>query len=465
MPTSFDTFKLSPPLLRAIQSRGYETPTPIQTDAIPLILEGKDVLGCAQTGTGKTAAFALPAIEQLLDPATDHQHKLRVLVLSPTRELAIQINDCFEDYSKHTNVRQTVVHGGVGANPQIQRIRRGVDIVVATPGRLLDLHGQKQIDLSTVQLLVIDEADMMLDMGFIDDVSKIVGLVSNRQQTLLFSATLPKEIQTIASDWLSTPTTINVVPDAIPIHLINQSVFYVENINKDLLLIQYLFATPRARTLVFVRTKQDAERVTRNINRAKLEALPLHGNKSQGRRRKALEAFKSEQAPILVATDVAARGLDIDNISHVINYALPEYPEIYIHRVGRTGRAGSKGEAISLCASHERYYLEQIEKLAGISVEVREWNYDDFGNLFQLERAMNRRKGKRAKKSENTDAAESNEFNESGESDGNTWVRDGRGKKNKKKKKRKRQSKVITMDDITPSRNTEKYSPTKRTLD
>ncbi|MCH2371356.1 MAG: DEAD/DEAH box helicase [Pirellulales bacterium] len=460
MPASFDTFGLSPPLLRAIKSRGYEIPTPIQKDAIPLILDGKDVLGCAQTGTGKTAAFALPAIEQLLDEETNRHHKLSVLVLSPTRELAVQINDCFEDYSKHTNVRQTVIHGGVGANPQIQRIRRGMDIVVATPGRLLDLHGQNHIDLSTVQLLVIDEADMMLDMGFIDDVSKIVHLVSNRQQTLLFSATLPEEIQTIASDWLSTPTTINVVPDAIPIHLINQSVFYVENINKDLLLIQYLFAKPRARTLVFVRTKQDAERVARNINHAKLEALPLHGNKSQGRRRKALEAFKSEQAPILVATDVAARGLDIDNISHVINYALPEYPEIYIHRVGRTGRAGSKGEAISLCASHERYYLQQIEKLAGISIDVREWNYDDFGNLFQLERAMNRKKGKRAEKPENTETVEENE------SGGNTWVRDGRGKKKKKKKnKRKRQSKGITMDDITPSRDTDKYAPRKRTLD
>ena len=211
---------------------------------------------------------------------------------------------------------------------------------------------------------------------------------------------------------------------------------------------------------MFVRTKQDAERVARNINHAKLEALPLHGNKSQGRRRKALEAFKSEQAPILVATDVAARGLDIDNISHVINYALPEYPEIYIHRVGRTGRAGSKGEAISLCASHERYYLQQIEKLAGISIDVREWNYDDFGNLLQLERAMSRKKGKRAEKPENTETAEENE------SGGNTWVRDGRGKKKKKKKnKRKRQSKVITMDDITPSRDTDKYAPRKRTLD
>ena len=228
----------------------------------------------------------------------------------------------------------------------------------------------------------------MLDMGFIDDVSKIVKLVTNRRQTLLFSATLPREIETIAADWLSNPVTANIVPDAIPIHLIQQSVYYVENINKDLLLIQYLFATPRARTLVFVRTKQDAERVSRNINRAKLEALPLHGNKSQGRRRKSIEAFKSEQAPILVATDVAARGLDIDNISHVINYALPEYPEIYIHRVGRTGRAGSKGEAISLCASHERYYLEQIEKLADIKINRREWNYDDFGNLLQLERSM-----------------------------------------------------------------------------
>ncbi|MEL0095179.1 MAG: DEAD/DEAH box helicase [Planctomycetaceae bacterium] len=458
MSASFESFGLSPSILRAVQTRGYQTPTPIQSKVIPLVMKGKDVLGCAQTGTGKTASFALPAIEQLINSTADGIHKLRVLVLSPTRELAIQINECFDAYSKHCNVRQTVIHGGVGANPQIQRLRKGMDVVVATPGRLLDLRQQEHIDLSSVELLIIDEADLMLDMGFIDDVSKIVKLVTNRRQTLLFSATLPREIETIAADWLSNPVTANIVPDAIPIHLIQQSVYYVENINKDLLLIQYLFATPRARTLVFVRTKQDAERVSRNINRAKLEALPLHGNKSQGRRRKSIEAFKSEQAPILVATDVAARGLDIDNISHVINYALPEYPEIYIHRVGRTGRAGSKGEAISLCASHERYYLEQIEKLADIKINRREWNYDDFGNLLQLERSMHRKKGKRR-----TDSKE-HEANSEDSPMENQWER-GRGKKKKKKNKRKRQSKVITMDDISPSKNSAKYAPKKRTLD
>ena len=456
MSASFESFGLSPSILRAVQTRGYQTPTPIQSKVIPLVMKGKDVLGCAQTGTGKTASFALPAIEQLINSTADGIHKLRVLVLSPTRELAIQINECFDAYSKHCNVRQTVIHGGVGANPQIHRLRKGMDVVVATPGRLLDLHQQEHIDLSSVELLIIDEADLMLDMGFIDDVSKIVKLVTNRRQTLLFSATLPREIETIAADWLSNPVTANIVPDAIPIHLIQQSVYYVENINKDLLLIQYLFATPRARTLVFVRTKQDAERVSRNINRAKLEALPLHGNKSQGRRRKSIEAFKSEQAPILVATDVAARGLDIDNISHVINYALPEYPEIYIHRVGRTGRAGSKGEAISLCASHERYYLEQIEKLADIKINRREWNYDDFGNLLQLERSMHRKKGKRR-----TDSKEHG-ANSDDSPMKNQWER-GRGKK--KKNKRKRQSKVITMDDISPSKNSAKYAPKKRTLD
>jgi len=458
MSASFESFGFAPSILRAVQTRGYQTPTPIQSKVIPLIMKGKDVLGCAQTGTGKTASFALPAIEQLINSTADGVHELRVLVLSPTRELAIQINECFDAYSKHCNVRQTVIHGGVGANPQIQRLRKGMDVVVATPGRLLDLHQQEHIDLSSVELLIIDEADLMLDMGFIDDVSKIVKLATNRRQTLLFSATLPGEIETIAADWLSNPVTVNVVPDAIPIHLIQQSVYYVENINKDLLLIQYLFATPRARTLVFVRTKQDAERVSRNINRAKLEALPLHGNKSQGRRRKSIEAFKSEQAPILVATDVAARGLDIDNISHVINYALPEYPEIYIHRVGRTGRAGSKGEAISLCASHERYYLEQIEKLADIKINRREWNYDDFGNLFQLERSMHRKKGKRR-----TDSRE-HEANSDDSPMENQWER-GRGRKKKKKNKRKRQSKVITMDDISPSKNSAKYAPKKRTLD
>ncbi len=457
---TFERLGFSCALLRAIERRGYEHPTAIQQEAIPPILNGDDVLGCAQTGTGKTAAFALPTIEKLTSAELTPEHQLRVLVLAPTRELAVQINDCFEAYSQHTSVRQTVIHGGVGANPQIQRIRKGMDVVVATPGRLLDLLEQGHLSLQTVELLVVDEADMMLDMGFIDDVTKIINLASNRNQTLLFSATLPPEVQSIADNWLDNPKTITVVPDAIPIHLINQSVFFVENINKDLLLIQYLFATPRARTLVFVRTKKDAERVAGNINRVKLEALPLHGNKSQGRRRKAIAAFRSEQAPILVATDVAARGLDFDNISHVINYALPEYPEYYIHRVGRTGRAGAKGEAISLCASHERYYLKQIETLADISIAVREWNFDDFGSFPQLERASQRR---RKRKPDDQEAMETDA--EQATSDA-SWVR---GKRKKKKKKKKRQSRVITMDDIkSPSQQsgaTGKYAPKKRSLD
>ncbi len=463
MDSSFDSFGLARPILRAIESRGYTTPTQIQVDTIPLILNGKDVLGCAQTGTGKTAAFALPAIQQLIANEDDKSHRLRVLVLAPTRELAVQINECFEAYSRHTNVRQTVIHGGVGSMPQIQRLRKGMDIVVATPGRLLDLLDQGHIHLDDVQLLVVDEADMMLDMGFIDDVSKVVNSAINRQQTLLFSATLPEEILSVADQWLNIPTTVNVVPDAIPIHLIKQSVVYVENINKDLMLIQYLFATPRARTLIFVRTKKDAERVAKNINLVNLDALPLHGNKSQGRRRKAIEAFKSNEAPILVATDVAARGLDFDNISHVINYSIPEYPEFYIHRVGRTGRAGAKGEAISLCASHERYHLQQIQALAGISLSVKQWNFDDFGNFPQLERAHQRRK-KTRKPQEAIADPETLDRQEESEQSG--WVK---GKKKKKKKKKKRQSRVITMDDINSKaahkKAAGKFAPKKRSLD
>ena len=387
MRSSFKKLGLTEKITSAVKSIGFETPTPVQEQVIPLLIKGIDVKAAAQTGTGKTAAFALPLLQKLQMKPIETNNP-RTLILAPTRELATQIAGDIEKYSANLDLKILAIFGKAGIQAQIESLNSGVDILIATPGRLLDLHQQEHIDLSSVELLIIDEADLMLDMGFIDDVSKIVKLVTNRRQTLLFSATLPREIETIAADWLSNPVTANIVPDAIPIHLIQQSVYYVENINKDLLLIQYLFATPRARTLVFVRTKQDAERVSRNINRAKLEALPLHGNKSQGRRRKSIEAFKSEQAPILVATDVAARGLDIDNISHVINYALPEYPEIYIHRVGRTGRAGSKGEAISLCASHERYYLEQIEKLADIKINRREWNYDDFGNLLQLERSM-----------------------------------------------------------------------------
>ncbi|MBM00352.1 MAG: DEAD/DEAH box helicase [Rhodopirellula sp.] len=462
MDSSFDSFDLSRPILRAIESRGYTTPTRIQEDTIPLILNGKDVLGCAQTGTGKTAAFALPAIQQLLANEDDASHSLRVLVLAPTRELAVQINECFEAYSRHTNVRQTVIHGGVGSIPQIQRLRKGMDIVVATPGRLLDLLAQGHVHLDDVQLLVVDEADMMLDMGFIDDVSKIVNSANNRKQTLLFSATLPEEILSVADQWLNTPKTVNVEPDAIPIHLIKQSVIYVENINKDLLLIQYLFATPRARTLIFVRTKKDAERVAKNINLVNLDALPLHGNKSQGRRRKAIDAFKSNEAPILVATDVAARGLDFENISHVINYSLPEYPEFYIHRVGRTGRAGAKGEAISLCASHERYYLQQIEALARITLTVKQWNFDDFGKFPQLERAHQKRKNTQRPQGANKDS----ETLDHEEPEQSGWVK---GKKKKRKKKKKRQSRVITMDDINPkaahNKAAGKFSPKKRSLD
>ncbi len=462
MDSSFDSFGLARPILRAIESRGYTTPTRIQVDSIPLILNGKDVLGCAQTGTGKTAAFALPAIQQLLANEDDASHSLRVLVLAPTRELAVQINECFEAYSRHTNVRQTVIHGGVGSIPQIQRLRKGMDIVVATPGRLLDLLAQGHVHLDDVQLLVVDEADMMLDMGFIDDVSKIVNSANNRKQTLLFSATLPEEILSVAEQWLNTPKTVNVEPDAIPIHLIKQSVIYVENINKDLLLIQYLFATPRARTLIFVRTKKDAERVAKNINLVNLDALPLHGNKSQGRRRKAIDAFKSNEAPILVATDVAARGLDFENISHVINYSLPEYPEFYIHRVGRTGRAGAKGEAISLCASHERYYLQQIEALARITLTVKQWNFDDFGKFPQLERAHQKRKNTQRPQGANKDS----ETLDHEEPEQSGWVK---GKKKKKKKKKKRQSRVITMDDINPkaahTKAAGKFSPKKRSLD
>jgi ATP-dependent RNA helicase RhlE len=448
---TFEELGLSDPLIKAVKVAGYDTPTEIQIEAIPRILAGKDILGCAQTGTGKTAAFALPTIQRLLKTSLRPPrggknksrrgivHELRCLVLAPTRELAGQISENFREYSHFTRLRQTVVFGGVGPKPQIQRLQRGVDILIATPGRLLDLHGKGHLELDQVQTLIIDEADMLFDMGFIRDLERIVKLTPPKRQTLLFSATIPAEVQQQAAQWLRNPHSIEITPEAIPIELINQKIYFIERGVKDQMLIQYLCSTPRGRTMVFVRTRMDADRVGRNLNKVGLTAVSLHGEKAQAKRKRAITDFKSEEPPILVATDVAARGLDISSVSHVINYAVPEFPEIYIHRVGRTGRAGAKGEAITLCSSDERYHLGRIEELVDMKLPTAEWPFEDFPDLPHLEKAYHRKKTGHDPRRKQRWEKRSTGKHANGSSE---------GRQRKPKKKRKSRGKAITQKDI-----------------
>jgi ATP-dependent RNA helicase RhlE len=332
-----------------------------------------------------------------------------------------------------------VIFGGVGAKPQIQRLQRGVDILVATPGRLLDLHAKGHVELDQVQTLIIDEADMLFDMGFIKDLERIVRLTPPKRQTLLFSATMPPEVQQQAAKWLRNPYSIEITPEAIPIELINQKIYFIERGVKDQMLIQYLCSTPRGRTMVFVRTRLDADRVGRNLNKVGLTSVSLHGEKAQAKRKRAITEFKSEDPPILVATDVAARGLDISSVSHVINYAVPEFPEIYIHRVGRTGRAGAKGEAITLCSSDERYHLGRIEQLVDMELPTAKWPFEDFPELPHLEKAYHRKKtGHDPRRKQRWEKRSTGKHAEGTSS----------GRRRKPKKKRKSRGKAITQKDI-----------------
>lgn len=373
----FADLELSEAILKAVAEEGYETATPIQAKAIPHILAGRDMLGCAQTGTGKTAAFALPTLARLASshPRGSHSNsgrgrKIRVLVLAPTRELTSQIGESFHAYGRHTGLRHTVIYGGVGQNPQVRALRSGVDTLIATPGRLLDLMNQGYVDLSQVEILILDEADQMLDMGFIHDLRKIVSRVPTSRQTLMFSATMPTEIRQLAGAWLRDPAEVQVAPTATPIEKIEQSVYFVDKRNKPHLLSHFLLETARSRTIVFTRTKHGADQVVKHLIRVGLKAEAIHGNKSQAARQRALAQFKSSQPPVLVATDVAARGLDIDDISHVVNYDLPIVPDMYVHRIGRTARAGAEGIAISFCARDERSQLQQIERLTRQRIRV-----------------------------------------------------------------------------------------------
>jgi ATP-dependent RNA helicase RhlE len=368
----FTDLDLIEPLVRAVHAAGYTTPTPIQEQAIPHVLTGRDLLGCAQTGTGKTAAFALPILQRLVaaPPARPGQRAIRVLVLSPTRELAAQIGESFTVYGRHTGLTNTVIFGGVGQTPQTDALRRGVDILVATPGRLLDLMGQRFVRFDRLEVLVLDEADRMLDMGFIHDVRRIIAAVPRQRQTLFFSATLPRDIQTLARDILTDPVRVEVTPTATTVEAIRQEVYFVEKADKRALLAHLLGDPAITRALVFTRTKHGADRVVRHLVRGTCRAEAIHGNKGQGARERALANFKRGVTRALIATDIAARGLDIDAVSHVINFDLPNEPEVYVHRIGRTGRAGAAGIAYSFCDLDEREYLTDIERLIGLAIPV-----------------------------------------------------------------------------------------------
>jgi ATP-dependent RNA helicase RhlE len=368
----FDALGLAPALLRAVREEGYESPTPIQANAIPHVMEGKDLLGCAQTGTGKTAAFALPILHRLLHSrARDNNHPpIRALVLSPTRELASQIADDFRRYGRHTSLRTAVIFGGVSQHGQEQMLRRGADIVIATPGRLLDLVSQRLVSFSQLEVLVLDEADRMLDMGFLPDVRRILAVLPRKRQTLLFSATMPDPIEVLANTMLSAPVRVAVNPVASTVERVSQSLYFVDRSQKSALLEHVLRNREISRALVFTRTKRGANQVALRLAQASIRAEAIHGNKSQAARERALGQFKAGSIRVLVATDIAARGIDIDSISHVVNYELPEIPETYVHRIGRTARAGASGTALSFCDAAERQQLRGIERLIRMPVPV-----------------------------------------------------------------------------------------------
>ncbi len=367
----FQDLGLSAPLLRAVEEKGYETPTPIQEQAIPPVLQGRDLQGCAQTGTGKTAAFTLPILQLLAaEPPVRGRRPIRALVLTPTRELAIQIDECCRDYARYTPIRHCVIFGGVNQRPQVEALERGVDLLVATPGRLLDLIGQGYISLDAIRFFVLDEADRMLDMGFIHDIRRILPLLPAKRQTLFFSATMPADIAALAARILHDPVLVAVTPPASVVETISQRVYFAEKSEKSELLIRLLRESEARQVLVFTRTKHGADRLARILNRAGVQAAAIHGNKSQNARVRAMNDFKSGACRVLIATDIAARGIDIDQLPLVVNYDLPEVAETYVHRIGRTGRAGHEGSAWSFCSEAELEYLIGIQKLTGLILPV-----------------------------------------------------------------------------------------------
>jgi ATP-dependent RNA helicase RhlE len=368
---SFEKLKIIEPILKALKNEGYTQPTPIQEQSIPVILQQRDIFGCAQTGTGKTAAFAIPILQLLHEQQRGgKQRGIKALVLTPTRELAIQIQESFEAYGRFTGLNQMVIFGGVSQVAQVNALRRGVDILVATPGRLLDLVNQRIVNLNDIRLLVLDEADRMLDMGFVHDVKRIIAKIPTQRQTLFFSATMAPAIRKLADTILVNPVRLEVTPVSTTAETVKQTVCFVEKRNKPSLLLHLLTNTDIPMALVFTRTKHGADRVVKELNRSGIRAEAIHGNKSQQARQKALHQFRSKQIKVLVATDIAARGIDIDELTHVINYELPNVPETYVHRIGRTGRAGNSGIALSFCDHEEKVFLRDIQKLITNEIKV-----------------------------------------------------------------------------------------------
>jgi len=367
---SFEKLNLIEPILKALKAEGYTNPTPIQEQAIPVVLDRKDLLGCAQTGTGKTAAFAIPILQLLQEGKTPGANYIKALVLTPTRELAIQIDESFAAYGKYVGLKHLVVFGGVSQHAQVNALRNGVDILIATPGRLLDLIDQGFISLQRISMFVLDEADRMLDMGFIHDVKKIIAKLPAKKQTLFFSATMPNEIAKLAENILRSPVKVAITPVSTTAEKVTQGLYFVDRNDKRSLLLHLLKDNIIQNALVFTRTKHGADKVVKDLNRANILAEAIHGNKSQTARQRALMLFKTGRIRVLVATDIAARGIDVEDLSHVINYELPNIPETYVHRIGRTGRAGASGIALSFCDNEEREYLRDINKLISPSIPV-----------------------------------------------------------------------------------------------
>jgi ATP-dependent RNA helicase RhlE len=377
---TFKDLGVIPPILKALANEGYDNPTPIQEQAIPILLERHDLLGCAQTGTGKTAAFAIPILQLLTENYSANTNRaIKTLILTPTRELAIQINESFASYGRHLSIRSLVIFGGVPQRPQTDALQRGTDVLIATPGRLLDLMNQGFISLHAVKFFVLDEADRMLDMGFVHDVKKVIAKLPHKRQSLFFSATMPPEVAKLADTILDEPRHIEVTPVSSTADTVEQSVYFVDKNNKKTLLNELLKDDSLKSVLVFTRTKHGADKVMKDVVKTGVTAQAIHGNKSQNARQNALNNFKTGDTRVLVATDIAARGIDVDNLTHVINFELPNIPESYVHRIGRTGRAGRSGIAISFCEAEERPYLKDIQKLIGKTIPV-----EKFGELTEL---------------------------------------------------------------------------------
>jgi ATP-dependent RNA helicase RhlE len=424
---SFQDLNLIEPILKALKTEGYTTPTPIQAQAIPIILQRHDLLGVAQTGTGKTAAFSIPLLQLLTQDRRDHkeQKTIKALILTPTRELAIQIDESLAAYGRHTGLKHMVIFGGVSQNPQTDALRRGVDILTATPGRLLDLIQQGFVHLQHVKFLVLDEADRMLDMGFVNDVKKIIGKLPAKRQTLFFSATMPKEIQQLASTILTNPEKVEVTPVSSTADTIQQEIFFVDRPDKRSLLIHLLKDKSIKSVLVFTRTKHGADKVVKDLIRGGVTAEAIHGNKSQNARQRALTNFKSRATRVLVATDIAARGIDVDDLTHVINYELPEVPETYVHRIGRTGRAGASGIAFSFCDEEEKELLKDIHKLIAKTIPVNTAHPYPLPELTTVERLRKEQNGQAQQQSKHGKSGNRNNKR-------NNWRR-GKGQKGSNK--------------------------------